>query len=179
MDGEVMAPRARTVWIALAATVALALVLVRLGAPLRTGAAPLGILSFEFAHTARTAAAILASWGEAARGAARLNLAVDYLFLIAYATSLRLGCRAVASRVAARWPWLAMLALAAGWGGVLAGALDATENAALLVQLRSGAAPVAAAIAYWCASIKFALVAVALPVALPALVPWSVAAPQR
>ena len=70
------------------------------------------------------------------------------------------------------WPRLASIGVALGWGAVLAGGLDAIENAALLRQLACSASPTMAATAFWCASVKFALVAIAFPVALPALAPW-------
>lgn len=153
-------------------TLALEVALGVLNGPLRTPAAPLGIISFELARTATAATGMLASWPDAARATARLSLLVDYLFLVAYPASLWLGCRTVAARVQRRWPRVASVAVAAGWAAALAGVLDAIENAALLVQLAQGAGDAAAAVAFWSASIKFALVLLALPLALPALAPW-------
>ena len=173
--GASVAPRSRMLWLSVGVTIALELLLGRLNAPLRTTPAPLGIVSFELAHAEGVAAAIMASWNAAARETARLNLVVDYAFLIAYPISLRLGCRIVATRARDRWPRLASVAAALGWGAVVAGVLDAVENAALLRQLAAGPGSAMAAVAFWCASVKFALVAIAIPFALPALVPWPAA----
>ena len=176
MTNAIVEPRARLLWASLAATIALEVVLGRLNAPLQTTVAPLGIVSFELAHAGGVAAAMIASWSESARATARTSLVVDYLFLVAYPASLWLGCRAVAARVQGRWPKVAGLAVALGWGAVVAGGLDAVENAALLTQLASGASAAMAGIAFWCASVKFALVLAALPMALPAMVRWRVRA---
>lgn len=161
-------------WASLAVTIALEVVLGRLNEPLRNSIAPLGMVSLELARTGGTSAAILASWNEVAQATARTSLLVDYLFLAAYPASLWLGCRTVVARVQAHWPRVATVAARLGWGAVAAGGLDAIENGALLVQLSGGASAGAAGVAFWCASVKFALVVLALPVALTALVPWRV-----
>lgn len=173
MTNRIVEPRAALLWASLVVTIALEVVLGRLNQPLQSAVAPLGIVSFELARTGGVATAILASWSEAARVTARTSLLVDYLFLVAYPASLWLGCRAVAARVQDRWPRVAIMAVALGWGAVVAGALDAVENAALLMQLSEGASATMAGVAFWSASAKFALVLVALPLALPALVPWT------
>lgn len=156
-------------YLALAATIALEIVLGRLNKPLVTAAAPAGIVSFELAHTAERSAAIMASWNDDARRAARVSLLVDYLFMIAYPATLALGCVMVAARVQPKRPRLSSVVRALAAGALVAGALDAIENAALLVQLASVAGETAALVAWGCASVKFALVAVAIPAAVPAL----------
>ncbi len=156
-------------FVALGATIALELVLGRLNKPLVSAVAPAGIVSFELAHTAERSAAIMDSWNDDARATARVSLIVDYLFMIAYPATLALGCVIVAARVRAKRPRLASVVRALAAGALVAGALDAIENAALLVQLASGAGERAALVAWGCASVKFALVAVAIPAAVPAL----------
>jgi hypothetical protein len=149
--------------------VVLELVLGRLNRPLVTAAAPLGIVTFELAHSVERSAAILASWNAEARASARMSLIVDYLFMIAYPATLAIGCVTVAARISARWPGAARVARTVAAGALVAGALDAVENAALLVQLSGGAAELPALIAWGCATVKFALVVMAIPVAVPAL----------
>ena len=159
------APARRWLWLALGATVALEVVLWRLNRPLVSAAAPAGIVSFELARTVERSATILASWGAEAHEDARVSLLVDYLFIVAYPAALAFGCLTTA----ARWPRFGGVSRALAAGALVAGGLDAIENAALLVQLAHGATPTAALVAWGCASVKFALVLLALPVALPAI----------
>lgn len=142
-------------------TVAFAVVLGALGAPLTTAAAPAGILSFELAGTPERAAAILASWDGAARRAASAVQAVDTVFPAVY---VQLG-RALAARFTSS---------PGRWSGALvaAGLLDAlVENLALDVILWTGTptAPLVA-VATAAASAKFLLLAAsAVAVAVGAL----------
>ncbi len=162
-----LAPPRRWLWIAVAGTLVLEVTLGRLNRPLVTTAAPLGIVSYELAHSVERSAAMLASWDQAARASARTSLIVDYLFMIAYPAALALGCLTTA----ARWPRWGRAARALAAGALVAGACDAVENAALLIQLADGASATPAMVAWGCATVKFALVLLAIPVALPAL--WS------
>lgn len=145
-----MAPRVGP-W--LAATVACAVVLGAIGAPLTTDAAPLGVLSFELAGTPARAAAILASWDGPARAAAGWVQLLDTGFPVAYA---QLG-RALAARYTSapeRWSIAC----------VVAGVLDAAvENVALDVILWTDA-PTATTvgIATAAAAVKVGLLAAAL-----------------
>jgi hypothetical protein len=70
------------------------------GAPLKTDAAPSGIVSFELAGTLPVAQGILASWDATARVYAGLNLGLDFLFIAAYATCIGLGCVIVVRNLA-------------------------------------------------------------------------------
>ena len=160
-----LAPPRRWLWVAIAATLALEVTLAWLNRPLVTAAAPLGIVSFELAHSLERSAAMLASWDQAARTSARTSLIVDYLFMVAYPATLALACLTTA----ARWPQWGRVARALATGALVAGAFDAVENAALLVQLADGASATAAQVAWGSAVVKFALVLLAIPVALPAL----------
>jgi hypothetical protein len=133
---------------------------------LRTGAAPQGIVSFELAGDVGSAARILASWDAEARVVAGFVQGLDYLFLLAYSTTIAFACvwaanamRVVAPRLAAVGPGLA-------WGQWAAAGLDAIENLALLVMLFGGAAAPWPAVAWTCAVPKFALVGAGLLYAL-------------
>jgi hypothetical protein len=127
--------------------------------PLKTDAARQGIISYEFARTQARAAEILASWTAAARLRAAFGLGLDYLFMVSYATAIGLGCVVVA----AAWRgWPARLGRRLAWAVVLAALLDAVENVALWQQLLHGAAGCWALLAWFCASIKFALVTAGL-----------------
>lgn len=146
--------------------VALMLVFSLTGAGLTTNAAPYGIVSYELAFTAENAAAMLASWDADAQLSAAFGLGLDYLFMPAYAGALWLACGLAGQRLRRlAWPldgWAGLLAR----GAVLAAVLDAIENAALWQQLISAPGDLLAILAGVCASIKFALIFLALVYAL-------------
>jgi hypothetical protein len=134
------------------------------GRPLRTEAAPAGIVSYEFACSEANARTMIESWPSL--GPAYGNLLLDFPFLVAYSTSIALGCLWAGSRMNARDSRLGRLGPWLAWGQWLAAGLDAIENAALiitLVQFGAGAAlapwPSVAAV---CAAPKFLLVALGL-----------------
>ncbi len=129
-----------------------------LGIPLRTTAAPSGIISYEFAGDLEGARRILASWRPEARIYAGLNLGLDYLFMVAYAGALGLGCVLVARRLG-RWSrGLAVLGVALSWGQWLAALLDAVENYALIRLLLGSERALWPALATGCALPKFIIV---------------------
>ena len=114
--------------------VALMLVLQGFDRPLRTAAAPQGIVSFGLAGNQAVAQEILASWDSTARVYAGLSLGLDYLFMAAYATAISLGC--VWAVRSLRLPrWLGGLGIFLAWGQFVAAGLDAVENVALIQQL--------------------------------------------
>ncbi|MCX7682678.1 MAG: hypothetical protein N2508_12075 [Anaerolineae bacterium] len=129
-----------------------------LDSPLKTTAAPAGIISYEFASNLDGARRILASWGPEARVYAGLSLGLDYLFMVAYACALGLGCVLVARRLGRWHQGLARLGVGLSWGQWLAALLDATENYALIRLLLGSERPLWPALAYWCALPKFLLV---------------------
>ncbi len=133
-------------------TVAVMVALDAIGRPLVTEAAPLGIVSFEFAGDVATAARMLEDWGEADRVRAGLSLGLDYLFLVLYASSIGLGCLLVARPAG---PALA-------WGQIGAASLDAVENFALIRLLLGSDNAVWPTLAWGCAAVKFALVGAGL-----------------
>ena len=61
-------------------------------APLENQTAPLGIVSLQLAASPPVACAIVTSWGPVEQQWALINLAIDYSYLMAYATTLGLGC---------------------------------------------------------------------------------------
>lgn len=129
-----------------------------LNIPLRTAAAPLGIISYEFACDLDGSRRILASWGPQAQVYAGLSLGLDYLFMAAYACALGLGCVLVARRLG-RWSGgLAALGVALSWGQWLAALLDAVENYALIRLLLGSERALWPALAYGCALPKFLIV---------------------
>lgn len=147
----------------------LALTLMMFGAfnvldqPLRTSAAPNGIVSYELAGSPENAQAMLSSWDETARLYVAFGLGFDYLFMPAYSLALSLGLLLAGS---AKPTWLQKLTIWLVWGVLLAALFDAVENYALwkilIGNVDSGFPQIAAV----CANIKFVLLILGLFVAI-------------
>jgi hypothetical protein len=160
-----ISPRARRpfFWVLLALSLLLMGILNAAGAELVNETAPYGIISFELAGSVEKAGAILTSWDRTDQIRAAFNLGLDYLFMLAYAASIGLGCTLAAEALArCKWP-LARLGPWLAWGLILAALCDALENWALLSVLFSlpGPGMLAAAwpaLAWTCAWLKFGLV---------------------
>jgi hypothetical protein len=146
-------------------TLVLFAVMQALNAPLQTDAAPAGIVSFELARTTEKAFQILVSW-EPIRNAggaaiptkwlyAAFGLGFDYLFMTAYALTIALGVLLAADK---HTGWIKSLGAAAGWGVLLAAALDAVENFALWKVLLGNILSSWTQLAAVCASLKFGLI---------------------
>ena len=128
------------------------------GAPLKTDAAPSGIVSFELAGTLPLAQKIIESWGAAGRVYAGLNLGLDFLFIAAYASCISLGCMLVARNLARRSAPVAAIGIVLAWALWLAALLDCIENYALINLLLGSQQAAFAALAQWCAVPKFLIV---------------------
>jgi len=118
-----------------------------LDVPLRTAAAPLGVVHYEFAWTAETATRMIDSWADV-RPFAWGSLLVDYASMWAYASLLAGLARHALAPDAAR------IAGGAAWA---AAGLDAVENAGLIAMFARGATSGWALTAGVAASIKFVL----------------------
>jgi len=122
--------------------------------PLRTPAAPNGIVSFELAGSPAVAQSMLDSWNEQAKQYLAFGLGLDYLFMPTYAIALGLAILLAASRHAG---WIKSLGAAAGWGAFVATLFDATENFALWKILLGEIIQQWTQLTAVCASIKFGL----------------------
>ena len=138
-------------WAFLAGTLILFAVFRVLDAPLRTSAAPSGIVSFELAGTPSQAQAIIDSWHEMAfllssvegepvpgfvsraYSFAAFGLGIDYLFMPVYATALALGILLAVGRH--KKGWFGTMGAWLGWGAFSAALFDAVENYALARML--------------------------------------------
>ncbi|HUE15696.1 MAG TPA: hypothetical protein VMR25_16125 [Planctomycetaceae bacterium] len=144
-----------------------------LDAPLVRPESPWGIVSLQFAHTAERSQEIIGSWDNAARNNAQSGLLLDFLFPVCYSTALAIVCFWAATlfreRGFRKTAWLVSLVAWAQWP---AAAFDYVENIALWVQLRGTVADPWPRIAFYCATIKFLLVAAALCVLVAALIVW-------
>ena len=149
----------RAFGVALLATAIVFVGMNTVNAPLKTSAAPAGVVSWELARTLERSLEMLASWDETARLHAALGLGLDYLFMVAYGLALALGCSLVARGQHGR---LRQLGVLLAWGALLAALLDAVENYALARLLFGSERAQWASLAFWCAAPKFALVAAGL-----------------
>ena len=131
--------------------------------PLRTSAAPNGIVSYELAGSPENAQAMLTSWDENARLFAAFGLGFDYLFMPAYALALSLGLLLAGS---AKPAWLQKMTAWLGWGVLFAALFDAVENYALWKILTGSVNSSFPLIAAVCANIKFVLLILGLLVAI-------------
>lgn len=145
-------------WLLLVVTLVIMTLLNLVGEPLITGSAPYGIVSYELAGSPSRAEAVLTSWDPGVRAHAAFSLGFDYLFLLAYSTTIALACLWAAGVLKARaWP-LAALGAPLAWGQWLAALLDALENLALTVVLFTAPASPWPEVARWSAILKFSLV---------------------
>lgn len=131
-----------------------------LDAPLRTSAAPNGIVSYELAGSVESAQAMIGSWDENARQYAAFGLGFDYLFMPVYALALSFGVLLAAGERNT------LLSGLAGWGVLAAPWFDAVENFALWKILIEGPGAPLPQVAAVCASIKFFLLIAGLLSAL-------------
>jgi len=147
---------------ALVLTLLVMVILAWVGRPLTTLAAPNGIISYEFAGSVLRAKEIQISWGEAGRVHAAFSLGFDFLFILAYATSIGLACTWTREVLRGRgWP-LGSLGTPLAWGVCLAGILDGIENVGLVTMLLDTVSSPWPQLAAACASGKFLFIALAL-----------------
>ena len=132
------------------------------GAPLRTDAAPFGIVSFELAGSLPVAQQIIESWGAAGRVYAGLNLGLDFLFIAVYASCISLGCVIIARNLARQSALFASIGVVLAWALLIAALLDCIENYALISLLLGSQQALFAALAQACAIPKFAIVGVGI-----------------
>ena len=154
--------RKRAFFLLLALTIVLMVWLRVLDRPLQTEAAPQGIVSFELAGTLARAQAVLGSWDADARVYAGLSLGIDYLFMVAYAGAIGLGCVLIGGRLVSRRRRLGALGGLLAWGLIAAGLLDALENISLIQTLLGSTETFWPPIARWSATGKFLLIGLGL-----------------
>ena len=151
--------RVRTFFVIALLAIVLLISLMAIDVPLRTDAAPMGIVSYEFAGDVATINEILDSWGPSGRIYAGISLGLDYLFLFTYAITIGLGCVLLADRLGGRW---AAIGILAAWGMVAAGVFDIVENYGLIRFLIGEGKPWWPTIVFWSAVLKYILVVIGL-----------------
>ena len=150
----------------LVGTVALAAFLSYQGAHLHTDIAPQGVMSLELAGDEALARAIVESWEK--KGLlqkAEVQVLWDLPFILLYAALLfHFGLWASRRALCAGERVLGWAARIAAWGGLLAGVFDLLEDWGLWCELHASVSNAVAARTSFCATTKFALIAVALAV---------------
>lgn len=149
------------------------------GGPLKTGAAPAGIVSFELAGSISNAEKILSSWDGLARTYAGLNLGLDFLFIVAYAGAIGLGCSLLAASLGKRFKTFGTVGVSLAWAQLLAAALDSTENYSLITLLFGSKENGWAVLARACAIPKFSIVVLGLAYLVAATIVWLILASLR
>jgi hypothetical protein len=123
-------------------------------------AAGRGIIALEFAGSERRARSLMRAWGREGRRSARRLQWLDFAYLATYAPFLRLAMLAAGEQLGRRGRQpLASLAEPLAQAQLLAGALDAVENAALLGVLSDARGDGLPRLASGCAATKFAVLA--------------------
>ena len=130
--------------------------------PLITPEAPGGIISFELAKSLEQSQAMLASWDANAKINAGLSLGIDFLFLFVYGIFFALACFSVAKKYVDRITWLYKLGVYLAFSQLVAAIFDAIENIALIKLLLGSNNSLFPLIAYYFASIKFAIIAIGI-----------------
>lgn len=144
--------------LSLAGLVAVFLWMRNQGAPLKTAYTPAAIVDLEFAWTQQKAEHIMLAWRNIL-DVARVNIYIDFLFIITYTAFLSLACSFFAGKTTGKW---------AGAGHKLskaviaAGVFDVAENALMLTSLQGTPNNMTAMITAIFAALKFAIVAVAV-----------------
>ncbi len=130
--------------------------------PLVTNEAPSGIIAFELAKTLEQSQAILASWDANEKINAGISLGIDFLFLFVYGVFFALACFSVAIKFKNSVEWFYKLGITLAFLQIVAALFDAIENIALIKLLLGSNNSLFSPIAYYFASIKFAIIAIGI-----------------
>ena len=112
------------------------IVMQQTGAPLKTSGTPNGILDLEFANSKAKAIAVLGIWKKTEPTdniqAAKLNIELDFIFLLFYSIFLHQACTSVAGLYKGI---LRTIGLILANAAIAAGVLDILENTGMLLTL--------------------------------------------
>jgi hypothetical protein len=143
----------------IAATLALMVSLRVLDEPLKTEAAPQGIISYELAGNTSASLAVLESWDQPAKLYAAFSIGLDFLFLVTYSSAIALACIWATGLMPGS---LTGLGVALAWGQWVAAMFDGLENTALFIMLTQGPSSPWPQIAQIAAIIKFTIILLGL-----------------
>jgi hypothetical protein len=152
----------RAFWVLFVVTIVVMASLQVFDTPLKNEVTPSGIVSFEFAGELSLAQKMVETWGRKGRIAAGISLGLDYLFLLAYAGSIGMGCVLIARGISKSAKYLYSVGIYIAWALLVAALLDAVENYALIRVLLGSNLAIWPKVAAWCAVPKFVIVAAGL-----------------
>jgi hypothetical protein len=116
---------------------------------------PNGILDLEVPWSTAGAKKVLTALGRDGIEEARKQVCLDYVFLLLYPIAISLTCALVGGFIRGK---LGVLGVLVAWGVLLAGPLDAIENAAMLRVLAGDTGSPWPQLSTACAIVKFSLV---------------------
>lgn len=143
-------------------TILLFLILRYFGNPMITEIAPGGIISFELAKDIDKSITIISSWNLNAKVNAGLSLGIDFLFLVVYSIFFSSACYLVAQKFIRINTFLYKFGLLIAQLQFIAALFDAIENVALIKLLLGSQKEIYSLIAYYFASMKFAIIAIGI-----------------
>ncbi len=152
----------KMLWLSGVLTVLLLLVLGQIDQPLRTLAAPNGIVSFELSKSLAQAQQILTSWNSTAKMFAALSLGLDFLFLLTYSLFLSLAAFKIAKMFVGTLEWLARIGNYLVWFPLIAALFDVLENCFLIALLTGSQNKLFPLLAYYSSTLKFTLIFLAI-----------------
>ena len=130
--------------------------------PLINDAAPWGLLSFELGGSVEATRAVLNSWHDGHRIRAGFALGFDFLFMVSLTNLLALASVQAAFRSQMQNSALAKVGPVLAWCQWLAGILWISQNLMLVTMLTGPVDSPRPEIVYWCGTIKFSLLGLAL-----------------
>jgi hypothetical protein len=141
------------------------------GNPLKTEAAPSGIISFELIGTLEGSQFIINSWQKGKMTYAGINMGLDFLFLSLYSITIALSCLLISVRLPEHWICFKKLGVWMAVGVIIAALLDIVENIALIKLLLGSENELLPVLAKWCAIPKFLMVLLAIVYVIIGLYP--------
>jgi hypothetical protein len=120
---------------------------------------PPNIVAFELAGTIETASKIISDWGIDQVSRVKTAIYLDFGFILVYCSAFMFACRAASTYSGVQF--FIKTAQQLVWIVWLSGVCDAIENIAMLRTL-SELSQTSVSIAFYCATIKFGILLIAL-----------------
>ena len=137
------------------------IVMLYLNKPLKNDIAPNGIISFEFANTLERSQEILASWTPLTKIFVGIGLGFDFLYAVIYSLFIAIIIHKINTYLWSKKPFYRYGNLLI-WSLLAAALLDTLENICLIKLLIGNTKQHWASMAYYFASTKFLLIALAI-----------------
>lgn len=130
------------------------------GRQLITPVSPSGILSLEFSYKSSHTQLIANAWDSSLRGAFRINMLLDFLFIPFYGLFLYSTCGYFS--VHYKKEWAQRLGVLLAFGSLLAMLFDVTENLMMCYSIHFYATAFTSAVTTLMATVKFSLIGLAI-----------------